>query len=49
MKSLDIKKNSDEFEKLVNKLAKYQEKFETLGGYKMQSDVEKILPKLGFL
>jgi ATP-binding cassette subfamily F protein 3 len=48
MKSLDIKKNSDEFEELVNKLAKYQEKFETLGGYKMQSDVEKILPKLGF-
>jgi len=48
MKSLDIKKNSDEFERQVNKLAKYQEKFETLGGYKMQSDVEKILPKLGF-
>jgi len=48
MKSLDIKNNSDEFEKLVNKLAKYQEKFEILGGYKMQSDVEKILPKLGF-
>ena len=48
MKSLDIKNNSDEFEKLVNKLAKYQENFEILGGYKMQSDVEKILPKLGF-
>ena len=48
MKSLDIKNNSVEFEKLVNKLAKYQEKFEILGGYKMQSDVEKILPKLGF-
>ncbi len=48
MKSLDIKKNSDEFETLVNQLAKYQAKFEALGGYKMQSDVEKILPKLGF-
>ncbi len=48
MKSLDIKKNSDELEIFVNKLAKYQAQFEALGGYKMQSDVEKILPKLGF-
>ena len=48
MKSLDIKKHPNEFEKLVNQLAKYQAKFEALGGYKMQSDVEKILPKLGF-
>jgi len=48
MKSLDIKKNAYEFEILVNQLAKYQAKFEALGGYKMQSDVEKILPKLGF-
>ncbi len=48
MKALDIKKHSDELEKFVNQLAKYQAKFEALGGYKMQSDVEKILPKLGF-
>jgi len=48
MKSLDIKKDSDQLENLVNQLAKYQAKFESLGGYKMQSDVEKILPKLGF-
>ena len=48
MKSLDIKKNSDELEIFVSQLAKYQAKFEALGGYKMQSDVEKILPKLGF-
>ena len=48
MKSLDIKKNFDELEIFVNQLAKYQAKFEALGGYKMQSDVEKILPKLGF-
>ena len=48
MKSLDIKKNSDELQIFVNQLAKYQAKFEALGGYKMQSDVEKILPKLGF-
>ncbi len=48
MKSLDIEKNAYEFEILVHQLAKYQAKFEALGGYKMQSDVEKILPKLGF-
>jgi len=48
MKSLDVKKNSDELEIFVNQFAKYQAKFEALGGYKMQSDVEKILPKLGF-
>ena len=48
MQSLDLEKNSDELESLVNKLAKYQSKFEALGGYKMKSDVEKILPKLGF-
>ncbi len=48
MKALDIKKNSNELEIFVNQLAKYQAKFEALGGYKMQSDVEKILPKLGF-
>ncbi len=48
MKLLDIKKPSNELEILVNQLARYQAKFEALGGYKMQSDVEKILPKLGF-
>ncbi len=48
MKMLDIKKNSDELEIFVNQLAKYQAKFEALGGYKMQYNVEKILPKLGF-
>jgi len=48
LKSLDIKKHNEELEISVNQLAKYQAKFEALGGYKMQSDVEKILPKLGF-
>jgi ATP-binding cassette subfamily F protein 3 len=48
MKSLNIKIHSDELEILVNQLAQYQAKFEALGGYRMQSDVEKILPKLGF-
>ena len=48
MKSLDINKDSKELNFLVTKLAKYQEEFEALGGYKMQAEVEKILPKLGF-
>jgi len=48
MKSLDMKKHSNELEVLVNQLSIYQAKYEALGGYKMQSDVEKILPKLGF-
>ena len=48
MKSLDVKKHSNELEILVNQLAKYQAEFEALGGYEMQSDVQKILPKLGF-
>ncbi len=48
MKSLDINKDSKELNLLVTKLAKYQEEFEALGGYKMQAEVEKILPKLGF-
>ncbi len=48
MKSLDVNKDSRELERLVNKLAKYQGTFEALGGYQMQAEVEKILPKLGF-
>jgi len=48
LKSLDTKKHIEELETSVNQLAKYQAKFESLGGYKMQSDVEKILPQLGF-
>ena len=48
MKLLDINRDSDLLEKLVNKLAKYQAKFEALGGYQMKSEVDKILPKLGF-
>ena len=42
MKLLDIKTDSDELESLVNQLSIYQAKFEALGGYKMQYDVEKI-------
>jgi len=48
MKFLDSRKDSKKLDYLVNQLSKYQEKFEILGGYQMQAEVEKILPKLGF-
>ncbi len=48
MKILESTKNSDKLDQLVNQLAIFQEKFEALGGYQMQAEVEKILPKLGF-
>tara|TARA_Y100001968_G_scaffold321335_1_gene355576 strand:- start:3463 stop:5094 length:1632 start_codon:yes stop_codon:yes gene_type:complete len=33
---------------LIKELDSYQRKFESLGGYKIEAEVEKILPKLGF-
>ncbi len=48
MKSLNLDKDSKKLDFLVSQLALNQGKFETLGGYKMQTEVEKILPKLGF-
>ena len=48
MKFLESSKDSKKLDYLVNQLAKFQEKFEVLGGYQMQAEVEKILPKLGF-
>ena len=48
MKFLEVSKDSQKMELLVNELAIYQGKFESLGGYNMQVEVEKILPKLGF-
>ena len=48
MKYLESIKDSSKLDHLVNQLAKYQEKYEALGGYQMQAEVEKILPKLGF-
>ena len=48
MKSLDVTKDKKKLDFLVTKLSRYQGKFEALGGYKMQTEVEKILPKLGF-
>ena len=48
MKLLGAGKDSEKLHQLVNQLAIYQDKFEALGGYQMQAEVEKILPKLGF-
>ena len=48
MKFLETSKDSEKLDHLVNQLAKFQEKFEVLGGYQMQAEVEKMLPKLGF-
>ena len=48
MKFLETSEDSEKLDHLVNQLAKFQEKFEVLGGYQMQAEVEKILPKLGF-
>ena len=40
--------NLNQLEKFVEQLGIYQRKFEALGGYQIKSEVEKILPKLGF-
>ncbi len=48
MKFLETSKDSEKLDHLVNQLAKFQEKFEVLGGYQMQAEVENMLPKLGF-
>ena len=45
MKFLEVDKESKELEFLVNQLAKYQGEFEYLGGYQMQVEVEKVIPK----
>ena len=38
----------EELEKLINKLDKLQRKFEALDGYTLDTQVEKILPEMGF-
>ena len=48
MKFLEVSGDSEKLTNLVKQLATYQEKFEALGGYQMQVEVDKILPKLGF-
>jgi len=42
------KLENDYSEKLVNKLASLQEKYESLGGYTLQSQAEEILEGVGF-
>ncbi len=48
MKSAEVSNETKKLDNLVNQLAIYQEQYEALGGYQMQAEVEKILPKLGF-
>ena len=38
----------NDLQSLVRELGLHQREFEALGGYQMQSKIEKILPKLGF-
>ena len=49
MKYLDVNRDKKKLELLVSQLSIYQGKYEALGGYKIQAQVEKILPQLGFL
>jgi ATP-binding cassette subfamily F protein 3 len=41
-------KNSDDFMELVEKLGELQHKFEDLDGFRIKSNIEKILEGLGF-
>ena len=38
----------DRLDKLIDKLDKLQRKFEALGGYTLDAQIEKILPEMGF-
>ncbi|MBE9138263.1 ABC-F family ATP-binding cassette domain-containing protein [Nodosilinea sp. LEGE 07088] len=38
----------DELERLIHQLDKQQRRFEALGGYGLESKIEKILPEMGF-
>ena len=48
LKLIEVSNNKKELDLLINKLGIYQRKYELLGGYQMKSEVEKILPVLGF-
>ena len=48
MKLLGDSQHSDNLNSLIKELDFNQRKFESLGGYRTQSEIEKILPKLGF-
>ena len=47
MKSIGDHVNSNELNSLVNEMGNYQRKFESLGGYKIDAEIDKILPQLG--
>lgn len=38
----------EELDKLINKLDKFQRQFEALNGYNLETQIEKILPEMGF-
>ncbi len=38
----------DELDRLIHELDKQQRRFEALGGYSLESQIEKILPEMGF-
>ncbi len=40
--------DTDELDKLINKLDKFQRQFEGLDGYGLDARIEKILPEMGF-
>ncbi|WOD37851.1 ABC-F family ATP-binding cassette domain-containing protein [Nodosilinea sp. E11] len=40
--------NPDELDKLIHELDKLQRRFDALGGYGLESQIEKILPEMGF-
>ncbi len=48
LKLTELINNKKELDFLINKLGIYQRKYELLGGYQMKSEVEKVLPVLGF-
>ncbi len=48
LKMVANSQNTNQLNSLIKDLDINQRKFETLGGYKIQSQIEKILPRLGF-
>ena len=48
LKLLEVSGNKKELDRLVNQLGIYQRKYEQSGGYQMNSEIDKILPILGF-
>ena len=48
LKFLEINNKKDNLNFLINQLDSYQRRFESLGGYTMQSEIQKLFPKLGF-